>query len=199
MSELCDLGLGKKELSILARQGSGSACRSVHSGFVLWQKGEKEDGSDSYATQLLDSSHWPEFCVLVCVVDSKEKKVSSRKAMQQTMETSPCYEQWVKDSEVRMVKMIEAIKRKDFTVVGTLAEADCLGMHETMRTANPSINYFQDVTLKIIDMVKELRKQGTECYFTIDAGPNVKILCKKKDMSTITQSENFVFIVGVLG
>jgi diphosphomevalonate decarboxylase len=185
LNKACALKLGKKELSILARCGSGSACRSLYDGFVLWHKGEKEDGSDSYATRLFKKSYWPEFCVLVCVVDGTTKKISSRDAMQNTIYTSPLYDRWVQDSEKRIEKIKQAIQGKDFSTVGRLAERDCVEMHRTMHMSQPSINYMQASTKKIINAVKKFRKQGIECYFTIDAGPNVKILCKKEDVSNI--------------
>ncbi len=185
LNEICELNLLKRELSILARQGSGSASRSVYDGFVLWHKGEKDDGSDSYAQQLFDQNHWPEFRVLVAIVDRKQKKISSREAMQITVKTSSSYKKWLIDSEKRIPQMIEAIKNRDFKKVGQLAEVDCLQMHQTMKDSHPSINYLQPDTLKIIEQIKELRKNGTDCYFTIDAGPNVKILCLEKDVDQI--------------
>jgi diphosphomevalonate decarboxylase len=181
LDKICGLNLRKKELSILARQGSGSACRSIYDGFVLWHKGEKSDGLDSYAQQLFAQNYWPEFCVLIVVVDQNEKKISSRQAMQITTKTSPFYKSWLQDSQKRIPKMIDAIKKKDFSVVGQLAQMDCLGMHKTIQTSVPSINYWQQTTLKVMKAVKSLRKNGLECFFTIDAGPNVKILCLKKD------------------
>lgn len=185
LNEICELNLSKKELSILARQGSGSASRSIYDGFVLWHKGEKDDGSDSYAEQLFDQNHWSEFKVLIAIVDEKEKKLSSREAMQITVKTSSSYKKWLIDSEKRIPEMIEAIKNKDFKKVGQLAEVDCLQMHQTMKDSHPSIDYLQPETLKIIEKIKELRKNGTDCYFTIDAGPNVKILCLEKDVEQI--------------
>src|SRR5699024_9044461 len=43
------LNLNNQELCKITRQGSGSACRSIYGGFVEWEKGTLEDGSDSYA------------------------------------------------------------------------------------------------------------------------------------------------------
>lgn len=56
------------ELSGIARQGSGSACRSMYGGFVQWIMGEREDGKDSVAQQVEPESHWPDLRVLVLVV-----------------------------------------------------------------------------------------------------------------------------------
>jgi len=176
LNELYGLGLCLQELSILARQGSGSACRSIQDGFVLWHKGEKADGSDSYAEQIFDENYWPEFCVIPIIVDSKKKKISSRVGMQQTVETSPTYAQWLKESEARIPTMIEAIKNRDIKTVGELTELDCLEMHACMQNSNPKLNYWKPETLVVMEKVKELRDSGIPCYFTIDAGPNVKVL-----------------------
>lgn len=56
------------ELSGIARQGSGSACRSMHGGFVQWIMGQRDDGKDSLAQQVEPESHWPELRILVLVV-----------------------------------------------------------------------------------------------------------------------------------
>jgi diphosphomevalonate decarboxylase len=180
LNNLYNLNLNKKELSILARQGSGSACRSIHNGFVMWHKGNNIDGSDSYAKQIFDKNHWPEFKMYVVVVNKNKKKVSSSLGMQQTMKSCNFYNQWIKYSENKIPEMINAISKKDICKVGEIAETDCLQMHFCMQTTKPSINYWTTKTLEIINKVIELRKQGIPCYFTIDAGPNVKIITLSK-------------------
>ena len=185
INELCKLNLSFKELSILARQGSGSACRSIYGGFVLWNQGQITDGSDSYAEQIIKASHWPDFRVLVVITDAGKKSMSSRIAMQTTAETSTSYAQWLIESKLRLKKMIQAVEQKDLKTVGELAEADCLQMHKSMRDSMPSINYLTSSTTAVIDAVKNLRKNGSLCYFTIDAGPNVKVLCLDNDVEKI--------------
>jgi len=188
LNKICNLNLTKKELSILTRRASGSAARSVFGGFAIWHKGQKIDGSDSYAEQLFPQDYWPDFCVLVAVVNDQEKKVSSRDAMQITVKTSPFYDEWVQSSEQKIPEMIKAIKERDLKTVGLLAESDCLDMHKTMQTSIPAINYWQPETIDIMNVVKKLRDNGIDCYFTIDAGPNVKILCLRKDLEDIKKS-----------
>ena len=185
LDKLYKLGLSPKELSQLARRGSGSACRSMYPRFAIWHKGEKADGSDSYAEPLFSANHWPELRVIVAVVNRDKKTISSRVAMQQTVATSPRYEQWVADSQKRVPVMIEAIKQKDIHAVGRLAEQDCLEMHECIRTTTPSIEYWQPETHQIIELMRSLRKQGIACYFTIDAGPNVKIITLEKHVQQL--------------
>ncbi|MCF7799550.1 diphosphomevalonate decarboxylase [Candidatus Babeliales bacterium] len=185
LNKYYDLNLSKKELSILARQGSGSACRSIYNGFVIWFKGQKKDGSDSSAQQLFDEFYWPEFKILSVIVNDQEKLVSSRIAMQQTVNTSSYYKEWLIESENRIPKVMDAIKNKDFNRVGQLAQDDCLGMHKAIRLSNPKIDFWQEGTREIIKIVENLNKSSIDCYFTIDAGPNVKILCLDENYEEI--------------
>jgi diphosphomevalonate decarboxylase len=174
LNELCNLNLSQKELSILARRGSGSACRSIYDGFVIWHRGEKADGSDSYAEQLFPRDHWPELKIVPIIISKEKKKICSREAMRQTITDSPIYKDWVERSEARIQPMIDAIENRDFHALGELAERDALEMHECMRSAH--IDYFLPETYRCIEHVQKLRKEGMPCYVTIDAGPNVKII-----------------------
>jgi len=176
-SKAAGLNLDPKELSILARQGSGSATRSCLGGFVEWLKGEKPDGSDSFAVQIAPPEHWPEFRMIVTIISSAKKKISSRAGMAQTIATSPMYKVWLDTIDEDLDKMRRGILEKDFSLVGKTAEFNCLKMHATMITTNPSIIYWMPETLEIIQAVLMWREEGLECYFTIDAGSQVKIIC----------------------
>lgn len=185
LNNLYNLKLSPKDLSILARRGSGSASRSIYQGFVLWEKGELANGRDSYAEQLFPPHYWPEFRIIVAIVDTHKKEVSSRTAMQRTITTSPSYLEWVNKADQRISKMIRAIEKKDLAAVGTIAEQDCLEMHNCMQTATPPIQYWTKGTKSIVDYVTHLRKTGIPCYFTIDAGPNVKIITLESHVEEI--------------
>ncbi len=171
------MNLDVKELSIVSRQGSGSSTRSCLGGFVEWTKGEKQDGTDSYAQQIAFPNHWPEFRIIVTVVSTRAKKISSRVGMAKTIETSPMYKAWLDTIERDLNNIRQGILKKDIDLVGSTAEMNCLKMHSTMITTNPSIIYWQPATLEIIHSVLEWREQGLKCYFTIDAGPQVKVIC----------------------
>jgi len=181
------LKLNEKQLTILSRQGSGSASRSICEGFAIWYHGIKEDGTDSYAECIADKNHWPEFRMLTTIVTEKKKPVGSRTGMAQTVATSPYYEGWLKTIEDDLKQMKEGIKNKDFEKVGSIAEHNCIKMHATMMTTKPSIIYWIPATVEIIHEVRRLREEGIECYFTMDAGPNVKILCLEKDLDEINE------------
>lgn len=180
LNKLCSLNLNVRELSILARRGSGSASRSILGGFNLWHRGVCAQGSDSYSEQLFKADHWPDLKIIIAVVRDKQKPISSSQAMQITAKTSKAYQDWLGASERRIKPMLNAIANKDLEILGELAQVDCLEMHETMYTSTPTINYWTDKTIKIVELVNRLRADGIQCYFTIDAGPNVKILTLEK-------------------
>lgn len=162
-------------LSKLTRQGSGSACRSIYGGFVEWEMGSKEDGSDSYAIPVAPQAHW-DIRVAAVVVTAKEKEIKSREGMKRTVDTSVFYQGWLDSLPEDLAAIKTGIQARDFEKVGAIAEANCLKMHATTLGANPPFTYWQDSTLSVMQTVQQMRKEGIAAYFTIDAGPNVKVL-----------------------
>jgi diphosphomevalonate decarboxylase len=181
------LDLGLKELTQIARQGSGSASRSIHGGFVEWLKGEKDDGSDSFAQPIPDGQDW-NISVLSAFLTSKPKKVLSREGMKRTVETSPFYSAWIKEVESDFLIAKEAIRKHDFEMLGEVTEANALKMHATTLGAKPPFMYWQGATLDVIEQVQSLRSAGIQAYFTIDAGPNVKVICKPMDEQVVREA-----------
>lgn len=177
--------LKEHELSVLARLGSGSACRSIWHGFVEWNAGIREDGMDSYAE--LISEHWPELCVGLLVMDDREKKVSSRDAMQRTVTTSPLYASWPTKVSRDLSALKQAISVKDFMLLGKTAEFNAMSMHATMLSSWPPVVYSAASTLNAMQKIWNLRHEGLALFFTQDAGPNLKLLFLEKD-ATIVQS-----------
>jgi diphosphomevalonate decarboxylase len=162
--------------SLLARLGSGSACRSVQGGFCEWRRGERPDGTDSYAVQRFDEKHWPELRMVVAIVSRDEKEVKSRDGMKNAVETSPYYPAWVKDAEAEVVRARELIARKDLQALGELCERNAWRMHATSLAADPPLCYLMPRTLELIHSLREQRKRGVPVWFTLDAGPNPCIL-----------------------
>ena len=181
-----NLGLDKKELSILSRQGSGSSTRSICDGFVEWKKGEMEDGSDSYAEQIIND--WSNFRMVICITTEEEKKIKSRAGMAQSVSTSPMYSGWLLGIDEDLQIMRKGIKEKNFSIVGKTAEENCLKMHAVMMTTKPSILYWNNVTMNIIQSIIDWRENGLESYFTIDAGSQVKILCTENNVEEIVKN-----------
>ena len=173
------LGLAGRELSLLANLGSGSASRSIFKGFVYRHAGTDPDGMDSYSESLPFT--WPNLRIGLVTVSEKAKRVSSRDGMKRTLETSPLYKAWPQQVQNDMAKMLKAIKKQDFVLLGSTAEANALAMHACMQAATPPLNYFEPETEAIIQKVQTLRKSGLPLYLTIDAGPNVKLLYLEQD------------------
>ena len=174
------MDIDDKGLSRIARQGSGSACRSIYGGYVEWNKGVKEDGSDSFAEQILEEQEW-DLSILSVLLEPKQKKVLSREGMRRSVETSPFYQGWLDTIDEDLAVAKNAIELRDFEMLGDVLERNAMKMHATTLGANPPFMYWQSATFDVMEKVQELRESGIPAYFTIDAGPNVKVLCQPKD------------------
>lgn len=177
------LQLSEKELSILARVGSGSACRSIPGGFVEWRKGETNN--TSYAFSLHPASYW-DVCDIVAIAGTVSKKVSSSEG-HALAESSPFYSTRIKDMPRKIVEIRKALGQKDFTKFGEILEGEAINMHAVMMTSDPALLYWNENTIQIMNVVWGLRDAGTEAYFTIDAGPNVHVICQGKDAVKINR------------
>ena len=175
------LSLSEKELTILARLGSGSACRSIPDGFVEWTNGEASE--DSYAHSLFSQKYW-DIRDLLCIVETKKKEISSTKGME-LVSTSPYWEMRQKEIPERIARVKDALKEKNIKLLGETIEEDCLSMHNIMNTQKPPIYYWTATTEDCIKEVTAIRASGVFAYFTIDAGPNVHIICEAKDETKV--------------
>lgn len=183
------LEVDARGLSRLARRGSGSASRSVFGGFVVWHAGSGslvEADLGSFAEPVVAAEMDP--ALVVAVVDGGPKAVSSRVAMRRTVETSPLYGPWAASSAVDLVEMRAALVAGDLEVVGEIAERNALGMHATMLAARPGVRYMSPASLTVLDCVGQLRRDGVLAYATMDAGPNVKVLCRQVDAEQVAKS-----------
>lgn len=174
LNELFDWKLTHRQLSILARLGSGSASRSLWNGFVEWHAGVQPDGMDSFSEPL--SYEWQSLCMGLLLVNENEKPISSREAMQRTMDSSIFYSLWPKKVSQDMALIKQALKSHNFSLLGGTAESNALTMHATMMSAWPPICYSLPETLAAMQKIWDMRKNGIEVYFTQDAGPNLKLL-----------------------
>ncbi|MFZ2025535.1 MAG: diphosphomevalonate decarboxylase [Microgenomates group bacterium] len=188
-SRAIGLALSEKELTILARIGSGSAARSIPDGFVWWHAGKKS--ADSYAESLFPSTWW-NMCDMVCVVSKETKKISSTEGMD-AIKTSPNWRTRVQQIPEKIIAMQEALTTKNIHAFGALIEEDAISMHCVMMTQKPPLFYWNDATLRVMDAVYELRKNGTPAYYTMDAGPNVHILCEEKNEEIVHSALKNVF------
>ena len=174
LNQLYDWRLTKEALSVLARLGSGSASRSLHEGFVEWQRGERPDGMDSYGVKL--ESIWPELRLGMLTISREEKAISSRSAMQLTVETSKLYAAWPEQVARDLCGIKLALARKDFILLGQIAESNAQSMHALMQGAEPPIIYSLPETIVARAKVRELNLSGIPIFFTQDAGPNLQLL-----------------------
>jgi len=180
-SRAAGLRLLPTELSALARQGSGSAARSIFGGFVEMSAGTRADGSDAVARQLADESAW-DVRLGVAITAAGEKAIGSTAAMDATARTSPYYPAWLASVPGDLDEARAAIRDRDLVRLGTVAERSATRMHACALAADPHILYWNPATLAAIATVKELRRGGTAVYFTVDAGPHVKVLCAAADV-----------------
>jgi diphosphomevalonate decarboxylase len=172
-----DSNYNLEDLSRIARRGSASAARSIYGGFVeliIERSGKKLDG---YARQIASQDHWP-LAVLVCITSYKKKKISSTDGMSFSKESSVIYDDWVKFSNGIIDEGREAIISKDFIKLAELSELSCLFMHAVMMTTMPSLVYWNKKTIECIECIRELRGMGVPVFFTVDAGPHVKVICE---------------------
>ena len=193
LNELFRWKLDRRKLSILARLGSGSASRSLFEGFVEWHAGRAADGMDSFAKPLAE--RWPDLRVGLVVLSDKEKPIGSRDAMAHTRDTSPLYTVWPATVMRDLTALKTAIRKRDFARFGAIAEGNALAMHATMLAARPAILYFLPESIAAIHKVQALRTAGCEVYFTMDAGPNLKLLFRKPDLRCVVKGFPAVQVV----
>tara|TARA_Y100000996_G_scaffold414426_1_gene405251 strand:+ start:27 stop:992 length:966 start_codon:yes stop_codon:yes gene_type:complete len=177
-----DLNLKVSDREQACLLGSGSAPRSLIGGFVLM------DHNNNYrCTQILQKPDWP-LDVLICIASKDQKKVSSREGMEISKKTSPIYHDWLEINHKHINLALNAIKDKDIVSLKNVAEENCKMMHEVMKTSIPSISYMTDVTHSCLAEIKNLRSSGHKLFYTIDAGPQVKIICDPKSTEIIKKT-----------
>ena len=184
-SRAAGLAMDARALSVLARQGSGSAARSIFGGFVRMHAGEKVDGSDAYAepirTPLVDKVRM----VIAIVGGGAPKTHGSRDAMEHSAETSPLYAGWLAAVPRDLVDAEAAIAAGDLASLGTIAEANALAMHATAIASRPALVYWQPAPLALLAAGPDLRAAGRAAWATMDAGPHVKVLTTVDDADAV--------------
>jgi diphosphomevalonate decarboxylase len=172
-SHAAGLDLDERALSRLARSGSGSACRSIPPGFVEWQAGCSD--VDSYAYSIAPAGHW-DIVDCIAVVSQEEKLVSSSTG-HLLAGTSSLQAARVDDAPKRLMRCREAILKRDFDALAEVVELDSNLMHAVMLSSTPPLMYWEPATQAIVQAVQSWRKSGLPVCYTIDAGPNVHVIC----------------------
>ena len=197
LNSLFGWGLGPRELSILARLGSGSAARSLEEGFVEWHAGTAADGMDSYAERF--DAEWPELRVGALVLCAREKPVGSREGMKRSVETCEFYREWPGRVAQDLAALKAAIAQKDFAALGGVAEENALAMHALMAATRPPIVYALPETVAAMHQIWAAREAGLPLWFTMDAGPNVKLLFESQNEARVREVFPAVEVVAPFG
>lgn len=187
-NELFEKNLDRKELAQISKYGSGSSSRSFFGPLAAWDK----DSGEIYEvkTDL-------KLAMIMLILNDEKKIISSRDGMELCTNTSTNFDEWIKQSEIDFINMKNYLEKNNFEKVGILTEENALRMHGTTLTANPSFSYLNEKSWEAMEFVKKLREKGEKCYFTMDAGPNVKVLCLEEDLDKLSKifGEKYKIIV----
>ncbi|HEM2826464.1 diphosphomevalonate decarboxylase [Streptococcus suis] len=185
-----ELDLSPATLSTLARRGSGSSTRSLFGGFVEWDMGT---GSEDSMARPIDDADW-DIGMVVLAVNTGPKKIASREGMDHTVATSSFYTAWVETAKQDLVDIKAAIASRDFEKLGQITEHNGMKMHATTLSANPPFTYWSADSLVAQEAVRQVREAtGLSAYMTMDAGPNVKVLCRASQMDELVAELAKVF------
>jgi diphosphomevalonate decarboxylase len=173
-SRAAGLDLDERALSRLARRGSGSASRSVPGGFVEWRAADSDE--DSYAVSIAADDHWAlEDCIAIV---SEEHKAIGSSDGHKLADSSPLQAARVAGAEQRLETCRQAILQRDFAALAQVTEVDNHLMHAVMMTSQPPLLYWQPASIAVMHAVSNWRAAGTPACYTLDAGPNVHVICE---------------------
>ena len=175
-SKALGLNLSAQELSILTRQGSGTACRCAASGFVEWKDGESSESS--YSHSLFPKNHL-DIRDVIAVVDEGKKEISST-AGHESAQSSPFFAVRQENIKAKIKLAKKYLLSKKFTQLGELVEAECLEFHSILMTSQPYLLMWYPGSLQVMHAVRKMRQEGIEAYFTINTGFNVHVLTLPK-------------------
>ena len=188
IADLYELPQDPTTLSLIARQGSGSACRSLLGGYVAWDHGVEADGSDSKARLVAPKSHWPSMRALILIVSAEKKDVSSTAGMQTTVQTSQLFKTRAESVvPAGMKEMEKAIADKDFENVAKVTMRDSNSCHATCLDTSPPIFYMNDISRAAIRAVESINARAGKIVaaYTFDAGPNAVIYYLEEDRDIV--------------
>jgi diphosphomevalonate decarboxylase len=187
-SAAAGLVLSPRELSRLARLGSGSASRSIFGGFVLWRAGTRSDGQDSYSRSLYDEHHWPELIDVIALVENAPlKEVRSAEAMQATVRTSPDYPGRLSGLPARSVRIVRAIRARDAAKLFPLIMEECDSFRDVCETTRPPLDYLTPASRAVLAEVRALNRAAGRpvAAYTHDAGAHVHIFTLARHLRAV--------------
>jgi diphosphomevalonate decarboxylase len=180
-SKAAGLSLSEPQLSRLARRGSGSASRSIPAGFVEWLAGTNDE--DSFAFSIAAADHW-NLMDCVAIVSASHKKTGSTEG-HFIASTSPLQAARVADAPRRLEICRKAILERDFNSFASIVELDSDVMHAVMMTSTPALHYWRPASLEVMNCVRQWRMEGIPVCYTVDAGPNVHVICQEPEAHLI--------------
>lgn len=160
-------------LSRLARRGSGSASRSIPAGYCQWLTG---DDQTAVASSIAPPEHW-DLRDVVAIVSQTHKAVGSTGG-HKLAQTSSLQAARIAGAAARLEACREALLARDLAAMGPIIEKDAVIMHAVMMTSQPPLYYWNAATMALIQATQQWRAEGVPVYFTIDAGPNVHLMCE---------------------
>jgi diphosphomevalonate decarboxylase len=173
--------LSERELTTIARLGSGSASRSVPTGFVEWYASDEHSGS--YAESIAAPDYW-DLVDVIAVVSRHHKDVGST-AGHASAYTSELQPTRVATAPERLAQAKRALLERDFPTFAEVVERDSNLMHAVMMTSQPPLFYWQPASLDVMAAVRRWRAEGLDVCYTLDAGPNVHCICIRKDAEAV--------------
>ncbi len=173
--------LSERELTTIARIGSGSASRSIPTGYVEWHLGEAHE--NSFAESIAPPEHWALIDV-IAVVSQAHKRVGS-KAGHRSADTSDLQAARVAGAASRLAVCRRAVLERDFATFAKVVEHDSNLMHAVMMTSDPPLFYWLPPTLAIMESVRNWREDGLHVCYTLDAGANVHCLCEQSSADAV--------------
>ncbi len=180
-SRAAGLDLDQAALSRLARTASGSACRSIPGGFVEWQAGSNDQ--DSYAFSIAPADHW-DLVDCIAIISHAHKHITSQQG-HSLANTSPLQSSRISGVTDRLNICRRAILNRDFEALADVIELDSNMMHAVMMTSSPRLMYWQAATVEVMQTIQSWRKMGIPAAYTIDAGPNVHVICQAEALQQI--------------
>ena len=175
------LEMDERALSVLARQGSGSACRSIPGGFVEWIASSAS--ATSYAHSIAPPEHW-DLRDVVAISTREAKRVGSTGGHQAAV-TSPYFSERLSRLPARFHRTKRAVLARDLVALGPEIETEAIELHFMAMTSRPPIFYWSPAMVQVIESARAWREGGLPVYFSLDAGPNVHLICETKDAETV--------------
>lgn len=166
------------EAGVLARLGSGSACRSLYGGVVEWGIHEALPGSsDDHALQVRDVHPvFQNYRDTILLIHKGRKHVSST-AGHNLLDDHPFASTRFELANANLLNMLGVLRTGDLAKFIEITEAEALMLHALMMTSNPSFLLMQAGTVAVIHKIREFREQySIPVAFTLDAGANVHVL-----------------------